>query len=197
MTPSLLEQFKTKFESLSGRVHLARSWDEAARHVWGICQDCEASCLALAGVPMPLQEALETLCTENGAECLTPPYAHDALPGAIDAVQVGVTGADFAIAQTGTLVEVALNDATRLVSALPRTHIAVVSQRELVATLEDAAPRLRRILSTNRQHCVISFLSGPSRTGDIEITLTLGVHGPEAAHTIVLDETLIAENAGG
>ena len=53
--------------------------------------------------------------------------------------------------------------------------------------LEDAAPRLRALFQENPRNCVVSFISGPSRTGDIEMILTLGVHGPETAHAIIVE----------
>jgi L-lactate dehydrogenase complex protein LldG len=128
---------------------------------------------------------------------MRPPYTGDALPSEIDSAAVGATGIEFAIAETGTLVEVSRNDATRLVSALPRTHVGVVSAREFVPGLFDAAPRMRGILRDNPRDCVISFLSGPSRTGDIELRLTLGVHGPEEAHALILDAALDAQPGHG
>ena len=138
----------------------------------------------------PFQAAFAGVCQAHGLRLLQPPYAADTLPGAIDEAEVGITWMDFAIARTGTLVETALDDATRLASALPRTHIGLVSAREFVDELEAAAPRIRQTLLDNPENCTVSFLSGPSRTGDIEMKLTLGVHGPESAHVIVLAETL-------
>ena len=95
------------------------------------------------------------------------------------------------------VVEVSRNDSTRLVSGLPRTHVGVVSERQFVRGLFDAAPRMREILNANPRDCVISFLSGPSRTGDIELRLTLGVHGPENAHVLILDSALEFGTAHG
>lgn len=189
-TNSLFDLFKTKFESLQGHVHIASSWEEAARNAAEICRDAGARCVALGEMPANFQSAFTALCQADGIRLLEAPHAADTLPGAIDEAEVGITWIDFAIARTGTLVETALDDATRLVSALPRTHIGLVSAREFVDELEAAAPRIRQTLLDNPENCTVSFLSGPSRTGDIEMKLTLGVHGPEAAHAIVLAETL-------
>ncbi|MDK1020866.1 MAG: lactate utilization protein [Candidatus Hydrogenedentes bacterium] len=197
MPDTLFNRFKVKFEALQGHVHLVASWEEAAEEAGAICQGAEAGRVALARAPGPFQEALEGWCKRNQTDLLRPPYAADTLPGAIDAAQVGITCMDFAIARTGTLVEVSLDDATRLVSSLPRTHIGLVSARELVDDLDAAAPRLREIFAEHPQNCVVSFLSGPSRTGDIEMRLTLGVHGPAAAHAIVLSEAMDVEMPHG
>jgi len=93
----------------------------------------------------------------------------------------------FAIAFTGAIVEVSTNDAGRLVSSLPRVHVALLPAAQIVPALEDAAPRLRQIYRDHRQHCNITFISGPSRTADIEMRLFLGVHGPQAAYVVLCD----------
>lgn len=197
MPNSLIDRFNTKFQDLKGIVHSAGSWEEAARQVGEICEAAEAERVAVARAPDPFQEALGRWCGESGTLLLRPPYASGTLPGAIDAAEVGITGIDFAIARTGTLVEVALDDATRLVSSLPRTHIGLVSARDLVEDLDDAAPKLREIFAEHPKNCVVSFLSGPSRTGDIEMRLTLGVHGPASAHVIILSEEIDVELPSG
>ncbi len=194
---TLFDRFKTKFEDLKGHVHLVASWEEAAQKAGAICQEAEAGRVAVARAPEPFQEALEGWCKKNQTDLSSPPYASESLPGAIDAADIGITCMDFAIAQTGTLVEVALDDATRLVSSLPRTHIGLLSARELVDDLDAAAPRLREIFAEHPRNCVVSFLSGPSRTGDIEMRLTLGVHGPAAAHAIVFSEAMDVEMPHG
>ncbi len=117
---------------------------------------------------------------------IEPPYSNADLPGAIDAAQAGVSRAEFAIAETGTLVEFATDDALRLVSTLPRLHVGLVRAADLVATLREAAGRVRTFYQQNPKQATVTFISGPSRTADIEMRLTLGVHGPETAHAVVI-----------
>ncbi len=195
MQTDLRPTFERAFITLRGHVHHAATWDDAARVLLSICAGKNATCFVTAQLPPPLLRALDQAQRPPGLEILRPPYATAELPAAIDRAQVGSTGMEFAIAETGTLVEVSRDDATRLVSGLPRTHIGVVSAREIVATLKDASPRLRKIFADNYTDCVASFLSGPSRTGDIELRLTLGVHGPEHAHALLLDPALDPEAA--
>ena len=194
---SLVDRFRTKFESLRGYVHEADSWDAAVQSALEVCRGAEATCVALGETPEPFRAAFVAACEGDGIRVLHPPYDAAALPGAIDEAQVGITWIDFAIARTGTLVETALDDATRLASGLPRTHIGMVSATSFIEELADAAPRMRETFSTYSENCTISFLSGPSRTGDIEMRLTLGVHGPESAHALVLAESLAVELAHG
>jgi L-lactate dehydrogenase complex protein LldG len=197
MTAELVETFERAFTNLRGHIHRATSWEEAARVLLGICRDYDATRFATAQLPGPLDAALRDANADGTIEIMQPPYDATSLPDAIDQAGVGATGIAFAIAETATLVEVSRNDETRLVSGLPRVHVGVVSAREFVPRLFDAAPRMREVLNASPTDCVISFLSGPSRTGDIELRLTLGVHGPEYAHVLILDEALELEPVHG
>jgi L-lactate dehydrogenase complex protein LldG len=186
MDESVIAQFKQKYESLAGVVHVVSGVEEAAEVVATVVGEAKARRVALGEFPKPLREALEQRCVALGSEVVQPPYWSADLPGAIDAAQVGVSPAEFAIAETGTLVEFATDDALRLVSTLPRVHVGVFRAADLVATLRDAAARVRTFYEQNPKHATVTFISGPSRTGDIEMRLTLGVHGPEAAHAVVI-----------
>ena len=189
MPETLIQTFKARFEALKGTVHLVSDWDAAATAILSVLRAKGAERVALATLPEALRQVLTAACSKEGIEVLNPPYAHETLPDAIDGADVGVSEASFAIAQSGTLVEVALNDADRLVSALPKVHIGIVAANEFVSLLQDAAPRLRSCFQEHDRNCVVSFISGPSRTGDIEMILTLGVHGPGEAHAIVVGTT--------
>jgi L-lactate dehydrogenase complex protein LldG len=96
---------------------------------------------------------------------------------------VGVTGCFCAIAETGTLV--LLSGENTFVSAglLPETHVAIVPASRVVLGLEDAFALIRAERGTLPR--AVNFISGPSRTGDIEQTIVLGAHGPYRVHAIV------------
>lgn len=89
---------------------------------------------------------------------------------------VGITGAFLGIAETGTLMLLSGSQTPATVSLLPETHIAVIENQRIVATMEDAWDRLR--LEQRELPRAVNFISGPSRTADIEQTVTLGAHGP-------------------
>ncbi len=107
---------------------------------------------------------------------------------------VGITGAFCAIAETGTLMLLSGPRTPAATSLLPETHIAVVRTDRIVRGMEDAWQLLRA------EHGVlpraVNFISGPSRTADIEQTLVLGAHGPYRVH-IVLFGGSVAANSGG
>lgn len=95
---------------------------------------------------------------------------------------VGITGVVCAIAETGTLMTVSGMDTPPVTSLLPETHIAVVRASQVVAAMEEAWQRLRSTLPEMPR--AVNFISGPSRTADIEQTVTLGAHGPYRVHVV-------------
>ncbi len=185
-TASYVEGFTTAFEAVSGQAHRAAS--EAAVNVVleQIFAAEQPEVVALAALPENLMAQIADLCKDKGIQVLQPPYRSAELPGLIDTAQIGITGCVFGIAETGTLAEVALDDAVRLVSSIPRTHIGIVRTEDLVGSLMESSSALRRVFETHPGGVTVSYLSGPSRTGDIEMKLTLGVHGPETAYAILL-----------
>jgi L-lactate dehydrogenase complex protein LldG len=102
-----------------------------------------------------------------------------------------LSSVDYAIAATGTLVLSALSGHMRSVSLLPPVHVAVVQPAQVVATMADYLSRLGTAPLSLRQQLTscVSFITGPSRTGDIELSLTVGVHGPSELHLVILDES--------
>jgi L-lactate dehydrogenase complex protein LldG len=98
---------------------------------------------------------------------------------------VGITGAFCAIAETGTLMLLSGAHTPATVSLLPETHIAVVSISALVATMEEAWGRQRAHSSGLPR--AVNFISGPSRTADVEQTVTLGAHGPRSVLIVLVE----------
>jgi len=103
---------------------------------------------------------------------------------AVDSDQVGISGCFCAIAETGTLMLLSGPDSPATVSLLPETHIAIVKTARLVRTMEDAFALMRAEHGPVPR--AINFISGPSRTGDIEQTIVLGAHGPCRVHLVLV-----------
>jgi L-lactate dehydrogenase complex protein LldG len=103
-----------------------------------------------------------------------------------EAARVGLTGADAAVASTATLVVTTAPGKGRLATILPPVHIAVITLDQIVARLEDwVALQRADDLGAIRQAGNFCLISGPSRTGDIEMQLVLGVHGPGRVQVVV------------
>lgn len=95
--------------------------------------------------------------------------------------ELGVTGVDAALPETGTLLLRSSPEKPRVVSLLPRVHLAILRRDALRPDLHQAFAEVK-----DDPYCVL--ITGPSRTADIELTLTLGVHGPKSLYVWLLDE---------
>ncbi|MDE3091712.1 MAG: lactate utilization protein [Chloroflexota bacterium] len=102
----------------------------------------------------------------------------DAGKRALAECDLGVTGADAALPETGTLVLRASAEHSQVVSLLPRVHLAIVRPAALRADLH-------QVLDDVKGDARVHFVTGPSRTADIEKTLAIGVHGPKALYVWV------------
>jgi L-lactate utilization protein LutC len=153
----LVDQFKNALEALAGKVVVVNSHEEAAAAV---------------------NKAL------NGRTFIrsTDPYSRDG----IAATDVGITSADYALADTGSLVFFSESGESRLLSLLPPCHIAVIESSKIVPSLDDVF-RLRPMPAAESSAMVV--ITGPSRTADIEMRLVRGVHGPGEIHVIIIDVT--------
>jgi len=101
-----------------------------------------------------------------------------------DQDMVGITGCFCAIAETGTLLTLSGADTPPSTSLLPETHIAIVPCARIVKSMEDAWALVRSERGTLPR--ATNFISGPSRTADIEQTLVLGAHGPYRVHVVLV-----------
>lgn len=109
------------------------------------------------------------------------------------AAELGVTGVDLAIAETGTLVVVSGAGRPRSASLLPACHVAVFGREALVESLLQAGLALEAWhegAPPEWRGASINFITGPSRTADIELTLTRGVHGPKEVHAVFVEHGL-------
>jgi L-lactate dehydrogenase complex protein LldG len=98
------------------------------------------------------------------------------------AAEIGVTGCDAAIAETGSLVVLSGPGKPRAASLLPLVHVCVVRLDDLRASMEQFFEERASDIAAS---ACCTFITGPSRTADIELTLTLGVHGPGKVIVIV------------
>ncbi|HET8726748.1 MAG TPA: lactate utilization protein [Alphaproteobacteria bacterium] len=122
---------------------------------------------SLAGVPWERRPTIEVAQGRAEDEDLT-----------------GVTGAFAAIAETGTLMLASGEEHPTTLNFMPDNHIVVVRRDQIVGPYEDAWDRLRRQDGMPR---TVNFVTGPSRTGDIEQKIQLGAHGPRRLHILLVD----------
>jgi len=153
----LFAQFKERAEAVSAEVHRCGTAAQARDFVQGLLQEVGGTAL---WAPCPMLDF--------------PSPSGDVTREAAAEATVGVSQMDWALADTGTLVQDATAVEQRLVSTLPRIHVALIAADRI---LPDMASVLGRIRPEKAGY--LSMITGPSRTADIERVLTIGVHGPE------------------
>ncbi len=170
-TADLVERFRTMAESMQSSTEEIRLESEAPAAVANYLQ---RNRLPTYGCVWP---ALAHLDWQGAGLELAPRAAKGE-----DAV--GVTGAFAALAETGTTMLVSGADTPASASLLPETHIALVPVSCVVASMEEAWDRARHAFGALPRS--VNFISGPSRTGDIEQKMVLGAHGPYRVHLILV-----------
>ena len=184
----LVERFGRELESLTGIVHRASSADEAAAIVLEIAGRHRAERVLAWTDGWPDCQGLEAALLQAGIEAVNVNVPQDAAGrrSALDAIEpiaVGVTGALAGLADTGSLVLTAAAGRSRMASLLPPVHIAVLARSRIYATLPAFLAAHPGVAGTTSN---LVLVTGPSRTADIEMTITLGVHGPREVHAIVM-----------
>jgi L-lactate dehydrogenase complex protein LldG len=98
----------------------------------------------------------------------------------------GVTFCNFAMADTGTVVLESTNEEVRLATTLPELHFVIVDPKTILAdNLAAVAPMTA--MHSGTEPCFVAYITGPSRTADIERVLTIGCHGPRELHVLVVE----------
>ena len=137
---------------------------------------------------LPLDAAVRDMGVSITTVARNEDQSREALREEIIAAGIGITGADYAVAETGSVVVLPRRGLSRLVSLVPPIHIALVQPDDVIESLDDLF--LLRRLEYHRQGgemgSYLNFITGPSRTADIEQTLVVGVHGPKEVHLLLL-----------
>ena len=135
---------------------------------------------------------LENRLRESNIELLVPGDLHEAgVRHKAAGLSVGITGVDAAFASTGSVVLASGKGKSRSASVLPLHHLMIVPASRIYPTFEDWLRTLRQageLENFLRHNAQVAFVTGPSKSADIELNLTLGVHGPKVVHAIVVDD---------
>ncbi len=175
LNESLFLEFKTNLEIIGGQVILCDTKSEIAIQVKQICE----------------------LKSQNKLFCVDPLFK-DLFKDSVDVdsdetnfneINIGLTGCEYLIAHLGSVLISSAQISGRRLNVFPETHIVVATQSQITDYLDQALEKLQ-VKYKNKLPSLISNITGPSRTADIEKTLVMGMHGPKSLVVIVCKEPL-------
>jgi L-lactate dehydrogenase complex protein LldG len=169
---SLLDRLQEKIELAAGSVHRVESVDDISSAV--------VDYLVANGLPMRILATSDALV---GNVRWSNELAVEQRRALADD-EVSVTATYGAIAETGTLALLSDPTTPTTLNFLPETHVAILRSSRIVAHIEDIFAMLRSEYDTPPR--TVNFISGPSRTGDVELQIELGAHGPKRLHVIII-----------
>ncbi len=195
-TADYQSQFAAELEKVGGVFHRVNTLEEVTEVFRQILERAESPAVALSGNPLLKELGVATRLAalhkqvtswESGAGAESLP----AFNQAAFAAGAGITGVDFALAETGTLVLTSVTEKVQVASLAPPIHIALYRRSQLAGALDEVLARLPISTSQDRPSTgrSVVFVTGTSRTADIEQILVRGVHGPRAVHAILVEES--------
>ena len=187
----LVQELARVAELRGWMVHQAPDSEAALDYIRGLVQEKGAGLVVRSDQEVFDRVPVDGLLESLDVSVMVMARGQDTTDGLDPAsADLGITGVDYAIAETGTAVLLPRRGLSRLVSLLPPVHLALVRPAEVLETLDDLY-LLRRLAyhrSQGDMGSYISFITGPSRTADIEQTLVIGAHGPKETHMVILGE---------
>lgn len=177
---SPVEQFGARLEAVGGRLIVADDLAGARAAVFRILREEGARRAALSDSPL-VAEVIAAGADPPPCELLVDPPRSELL-----GADAGISSAQWAIAESGTLVLESSAERNRLASLLPPVHVVVLDTGRLCDTLGAVLARLRSAGTLESR--AITFITGPSRTADIEQVLVTGVHGPRKLYVVLIQQ---------
>ncbi len=185
---ALVDLFKESLEAVDGHCVVVQSETELVNSLTRIITDLQKTHLRARRIAISDSGVIERLVNQVDAdvdELAVTPSSSD-----VFSFDVGISQAQAGIAETGTLVLDSSRERHRLVSLVPPVHIAILYASQIVQTLGEALGALRQ---KEQVSPIVTLVTGPSRTADIELTLAIGVHGPQELFVIVRDDRVIVQ----
>ncbi|MDR1049826.1 MAG: lactate utilization protein [Deltaproteobacteria bacterium] len=196
--PAVLELFRAKAKAATIEVAVVQNIREAMLYAVSLAGKAEPAqvlptgappkgngaagkkVLAAPGIPDELYAELERQAEAAGVEPV-----RSGLRDRLAGIEAAFSIADLGIAETATLIQQNEREDARLATMICETHVVALPVSSVVKSAREAEDYLRAALAKVPNYT--SFISGPSRTADIERVLTLGVHGPLAMHVTLME----------
>ncbi|MBI4642212.1 MAG: LUD domain-containing protein [Deltaproteobacteria bacterium] len=180
-SPNLLQLLREKAEAVQVVVQEITDLAEACRYAVEVTSRQGGATIAAPGWDPATLSLLKDICQAAQIEVLTENLREQA-----SRLHTGLTLADWGLAETGTLVHESSSEDLRLATMLSETHIAVLPLSRLQPDATALEAELNGLMHSPPRY--LAFITGASRTADIERVLTLGVHGPLELHLLLLKD---------
>jgi L-lactate dehydrogenase complex protein LldG len=174
-----IARFQTEFENLGGKVEVYESMEQLRTGLADLLRQLAPSRIGTWG-----GDALAEFELDEVLQPFEVLRWRDQPVEAFASVDVGITGCAYAVADTGTLVMKCDPLRGRSVSVLPSVHIALVHARQIRTRLGEVLAEIA--LERGHMASYVHFITGPSRSSDIENDQTIGIHGPAAVYALVV-----------
>jgi L-lactate dehydrogenase complex protein LldG len=173
---------KEKAERVQAVVSMVRRMDDILRYAIDLTLQENGNTIAAPDLDGPGLQKLEDLCRISGLTLLYPPLRNHQEGG----IHTALTGANWAIAETGTLVLDSSSEDIRIATMLSETHIAWIPASRIVPEVSALSAYMQEKMASPPGY--MAFITGPSRTADIERVLAIGVHGPQRLHILIMED---------
>ena len=177
---TLFDLFRKNAELVSAKVKKIRTLSEAMDYGWSFVNNdsCKEKIIAVPEFSASELDELQRKAPDIKV-------VQKELSRYNKGISAAITYAEFGIAETGTLVINSKDMDKRLATMIPDVHIAILPESKIVKTSEDLIPQINNILSESSGY--LAFVTGASRTADIERVLVVGVHGPLELHILIME----------
>jgi L-lactate dehydrogenase complex protein LldG len=195
----LIAAFMAEFERVSTKVWRAKSLTDLDAILSGLVQEKSAGSAVVTRNPLLAKLSLVERLQSLGVAVQSWPdkaerVVRQAYRELCFTAAIGFTGVDFALAETGSLVTSSMTEGAQLSSLAPPVHVAILRESQVVASLEEVLAGIavwRDPQSPSAGRSVV-FITGTSRTADIEQIVIRGVHGPQEVHAILIEDACLA-----
>jgi len=180
--PELLKLMKEKAESVEAFVSSVKGFDDIVQYATDLTKKQGGETVVATGLTSEEFGVLKTQCKDTGLTLLKPPFREHA-----NNIHTSLTVVDWGIAETGSLVLDSSSEDIRIATMLVETHVAVLPSSRIKPDSQSLEKELNSSFKTDSPSYT-AFITGASRTADIERVLAIGVHGPQELHILIMEE---------
>jgi L-lactate dehydrogenase complex protein LldG len=175
LNKSLSLEFKANLEAIGGKVFIFKSKEEITNQIKQICTEKQQDKIFC------IDPVIKSLLSEN--------IKTNSDEASFAEISIGITSCEYLVAHLGSVLVSSAQISGRRLNVFPETHIVVAHETQLTDYLDQALEKMRNKYK-NELPSLISNITGPSRTADIEKTLVMGMHGPKSLIVIISEEPI-------